>query len=109
MKVNKKYKPKSFKLRDNYNIDYSPYYTIENGIYKFNDKLARINFMFKYGIMCQAKRKIIDGKLTICYYDKPITNQQRDFLRKRASALIENLPEGDPTTYYECECKKKKA
>ena len=45
MKVIKNYKPKSFKMIDNYNIDYTPYYTIEDGIYKFQDKVAKYKMM----------------------------------------------------------------
>lgn len=105
MKVNRNYKPKSFKRTDNYNIDYQPYYTITGGVYKFYDKLIRNRFMYLFGIMCQAERKMLDNKLTICYNGVPMTGSQKEFLRKRALALEAPMNIGVP---YDCKCKKNK-
>ena len=41
---------------DNYNIDYTPYYTIEDGIYKFQDKVAKYKMMYLYGCDCGMER-----------------------------------------------------
>ena len=46
MKVNKDIRTiQPFKFKDNYNIDYSPYYIIETGVYKFLDKFVRLECM----------------------------------------------------------------
>lgn len=107
MKVNRGIRTiQPFKLKDNFNIDYSPYYIIEDGIYKFSDKLTRINFMYKFGIMCQCERKTINDKLTYCYNDIPITEKQKMFIKNRAIALNDGLISlGVP---YNCGCNKNK-
>lgn len=106
MKVNRNYKPKSFKMIDNYNIDYSPYYTVEQGIYKFQDKVFKYKVMYLYGLDCGMQRKMIDGKLTTCYNDKPLTNSQLEFMRKRASVQLSSLPNKLGVIKNVCGCNK---
>lgn len=108
MKVNSKIKIKPFKFKDNFNIDYSPYYIIENGVYKFLDKLTRLKFEYSFGITCQCKRKIYNGKLEyFYYYDYPIIQSQKDFLKKRALAMNNNqVPAGTEYIKFNCGCKK---
>lgn len=106
MKINRGYKPKPFKFKDNYNIDYTPYYIIENGVYSFQDKLVRNIFMYRFGIMCKAQRKIINNSLKIFYNGQQMTQQQFEFIQKRAIALstgINNLG-----VSFNCGCNKKK-
>lgn len=107
MKVIKGIKTKSFKLKDNFNIDYSPYYVIENGVYKFLDKLTRLKFEYSFGITCQCRRKIVNGKLEYFFYDYPVTQRQKDFLKKRALAMNNNqVPVGTEYKKINCGCKK---
>lgn len=107
MKVIKGIKIKSFKFKDNFNIDYSPYYVIENGVYKFLDKLTRLKFEYSFGITCQCRRKIVNGKLEYFFYDYPVTQRQKDFLKKRALAMNNNqVPAGTEYKRINCGCKK---
>lgn len=106
MKVNRDIRTiQPFKFKDNYNIDYSPYYIIEKGVYKFLDKFVRLECMYKYGIICQAERRIIGKQEHIYYNGIEITERQKDFLRKRAIALSNEKILGVP---YNCGCKKNK-
>lgn len=107
MKVIKGIKIKPFKFKDNFNIDYSPYYVIENGVYKFLDKLTRLKFEYSFGITCQCRRKIVNGKLEYFFYDYPVTQRQKDFLKKRALAMNNNqVPTGTEYKKINCGCKK---
>ena len=108
MKVNRNYKPKSFKFIDNYNIDYSPYYTVEQGIYKFQDKVLKYKMMYLYGLDCGMERKIIDNKVVICYNGQPLTESQLLYLRKRASVQLASLPSSLGVIKNVCTCNKKR-
>lgn len=108
MKIIKNIKIKSFKFKDNFNIDYMPLYIIENGVYQFHDKITQIKFMYSFGIMCQCERRIINNKLTYCYYGQPISDSQRDFIKKRAIALQGTLPNGVSFIKNNCNCRKNK-
>ena len=110
MRVNKIYKPKSFKFKDNFNIDYTPYYTINNGVYKFIELKTKINFMSSFGITCQCERRYKNNKLIYCYNNIEITKRQRDFLHKRAQALATtyNIQATTGLIHYDCGCKKKR-
>lgn len=108
MQINKNIKIKSFKLKDNFNIDYMPYYIIDNGMYQFHDKITQIKFMYKYGIMCQCQRKIINNTLTYCYNNIPINQSQKEFLKKRAMALSQTIPFGVNFIKHNCNCNKKR-
>lgn len=106
MKVNKTYKPKPFRFKDNFNINYEPYYIIEQGVYKFLDKVTMYTFMYHYGIMCQCTRTRTNKNFIYTYNGQPINEAQRDFMRKRALVLQQSL--GLNTTYvkHNCGCKK---
>lgn len=108
MKVIRNYKLKSFKMIDNYNINYSPYYTIENGIYKFQDKVTKYKMMYLYGCDCGMERKLINNKLTICYNGQPLNENQLSYLRKRASVQLSSLPKGLGVIKNDCTCNKKR-
>ena len=108
MKVIRNYKPKSFKMIDNYNIDYTPYYTIEDGIYKFQDKVVKYKMMYLYGCDCGMERKMINGKLTICYNGQPLNESQLLYLRKRASVQLSSLPNSLGVIRNVCTCNRKR-
>lgn len=114
MKVNRNKRIKPFRYTDNLNIDYSPYYMIDEGFYKFYDKQTQIDFMYKYGICCGCERRIINGKTHYYYYDKEISDQQKDFLHKRAIAMMQTISyntsrtNGEMYVKTECGCKKNK-
>ena len=108
MKVIRNYKPKSFKMIDNYNIDYTPYYTIEDGIYKFQDKIAKYKIMYLYGCDCVMELRMIDNKLTICYNGQPLNESQLLYLRKRASVQLSSLPNSLGVIRNVCTCTKKR-
>ena len=106
MKVNKDIRTiQPFKFKDNYNIDYTPYYVLEKGVYRFLDKFVRLECMYKFGIMCQCERVSTKDGFKYCYNGIEITERQKDFLRKRAIALSNEKILG---VYYECGCKKNK-
>ena len=112
MKVNKQLKLKPFQFLDTLNINYSPYYTITNGVYKFFDRITQIKCMYKYGIDCLCTRLIKNNTLIWTYNNKEITEQQKDFLRKRAQALEQTIQYSTRTTTgiikNDCGCKKKR-
>ena len=112
LKVNRNKKLKSFRFTDNYNIDYSPYYMTDNGIYKIYDKVTMVGFMYKYGIYCGAERRIENGKVVIYYNDNPLTEQQKEFIRKRAISIADTIAykehKDNKVVRQECGCKKKK-
>lgn len=66
---------------------YNKLYSIINGEYRFYDADTRIKYMSRYGITCGCQRIFKDNKLTLCYNDKPMTEEQKIFIRKRAIAL----------------------
>lgn len=105
MKVNRDYRTiQPFRFKDNLNIDYKPYYEIVKGVYKFFDKDIKLKAMYNYGIMCQCERVIINNKVTYCYNGIPITQRQKDYLKKRAEFLSKN-----EDLYYrssQCNCRK---
>lgn len=110
MKVIRNIKIKSFKFRDNFNIDYSPYYVIESGIYRFLDKMTRLKFEYSFGITCTTRRQINSdsGKLDYYFYDEPITQRQKEFMKKRAVMMNNNrIPDGTAYIPADCGCKKK--
>ena len=62
-------------------------YSIINGEYRFYDADTRIKYMSRYGITCGCQRVFKDSKLTLYYNDKPMTEEQKIFIQKRAKAL----------------------
>lgn len=69
------------------NEQYIKLYSIINGTYTFYDADTRIKYMSRYGITCGCQRIFKDGKLTLCYNDKPMTEEQKIFIQKRATVL----------------------
>ena len=106
MKVNKAIKIKAFKFKDMFNVNYEPYYQITNGKFKFFDKITQYKFMFLYGIMCECIIKRINGKIVPTYYGKPVTEEQKEFIRKRSIALSTTVPKGVEFIKHNCGCKK---
>lgn len=106
MKINRDYKPKSFRFKDNLNINYEPYYQINDGFYSFSDKLVHSRFMYHFGITCGAERKIIDNKVCIYYNGLPINQDQIDFLKVRGDVLYHNV-KGLPYA-RQCNCQHKR-
>lgn len=106
MKVNRKIHPKSVRFTDNNNIDCSPYFVIEYGIFRFIDKQTKIDFMYNYGITCGCERVIEKStkKIKYCYNGIEITEAQRNFLKIRAKALSSGKLLG---VKNDCNCKKK--
>lgn len=70
---------------------YNKLYSIINGEYKFYDADTRIKYMSRYGITCGCQRVVKDEKLTLCYNDKPMTEEQKIFIQKRATVLKSTL------------------
>lgn len=101
-----KLKIKSFKFKDNLNIDYSPYYKIIDSIYQFYDKKVKFTMMFKYGIDCGFNRRIQNNKVIYECLNKPLTQDQLEFQRKRALINLNdsNLKLGVSNA---CSCKKR--
>lgn len=108
MKVDRHTKLKQFRFKDNFNINYEPYYIIENGVYKFLDKICMYKCMYKFGIMCQCERKKTKSELIYCYNNIEITERQKDYLRKRATTLLGTIPNNIGYIRNECGCKKKR-
>lgn len=111
MKVIRGIRIKPFKFKDIYNIDYSPYYVIENGTYRFLDKMTRLKFEYLFGITCGTRIQINPdtGKLDYYFYDTPVTQKQKDFLKKRAIMMNNNkIPIGTAFIPSDCGCKKKR-
>lgn len=81
-------KPSENKIVYRYtDIDYNKLYSIINGEYRFYDAKTRIKYMSRYGITCGCQRVFKDNKLTLCYNNKPMTEEQKIFIRKRAIVL----------------------
>ena len=66
---------------------YNKLYSIINGEYRFYDADTRIKYMSRYSITCGCQRVFKDNKLTLCYNNKPMTEEQKIFIQKRAKAL----------------------
>lgn len=110
MQINKNIRIKPFKFKNNYNLDYSPYYVIENGVYRFLDKMTRLKFEYSFGITCTTRRQINPKtkKLDYYFYDEPITQRQKEFMKKRAVMMNNNrIPSGTTYIHSDCGCKKK--
>lgn len=84
---------------------YNKLYSIINGTYTFYDADTRIKYMSRYGITCGCKRIFKDAKLTLCYNDKPMTEEQKKFIQKRATVL--KSPLKPKLKLKGCNCGKK--
>lgn len=62
-------------------------YTVINGVYKFYNKDTMIKFMKSYGITCGCERRLINGRVQLCYNGQPMTKEQYNYLSKRVNML----------------------
>ena len=62
-------------------------YTVINGVYKFYNKDTMIKFMQSYGITCGCERRLINGRVQLCYNGQPMTKEQYNYLSKRVNML----------------------
>ena len=100
-----KTKLKPFRFKDNYNIDYSPYYKIVNGFYQFLDFRIKYLFMYLFGLDCGFSRCIQNKKVIYKWDNKELTSEQLEFQKRRATLNLSNTPQlGVP---HECSCKKR--
>lgn len=95
------HKPKDIIYVDELNFIDCSGYTVINGVYKFYNKDTMIKFMKSYGITCGCERRLINGRVQLCYNGQPMTKEQYDFLSKRADVLGYNKFKG-------CGCAKNK-
>lgn len=63
-------------------------YTVINGVYKFYNKDTMIEFMKSYGITCGCERRLINGRVQLCYNGQPMTKEQYNYLSKRVNMLV---------------------
>lgn len=77
-------------------------YTVINGVYKFYNKDTMLKYMHNYGITCGCERRLINGRVQLCYNGQPMTKEQYNYLSKRVSML-------EYTKHNKgCECVKNK-
>lgn len=81
------YKPKDIIYVDELNFIDCSGYTVINGVYKFYNKDTMIKFMKSYGITCGCKRRLINGRVQLCYNGQPMTKEQYNYLSKRVNML----------------------
>ena len=62
-------------------------YTVINGVYKFYNKDTMLKYMHNYGITCGCERRLINGRVQLCYNGQPMTKEQYNYLSKRVSML----------------------
>lgn len=79
-------------------IDWSGY-VVNDGVYKFYNRDTMLKFMRNYGITCGCERRTINNKVKFFYNNKEMTEQQYNFIRKRADSLGYRNNKG-------CECGK---
>lgn len=81
------YKPKDIIYVDELNFIDCSGYTVINGVYKFYNKDTMIKFMKSYGITCGCERRLINGRVQLCYNGQPMTKEQYNYLSKRVNML----------------------
>lgn len=79
-------------------VDWSGY-VVNDGVYKFYNRDTMLKFMRNYGITCGCERRTINNKVKFFYNNKEMTEQQYNFIRKRADSLGYRNNKG-------CECGK---
>lgn len=62
-------------------------YTVINGVYKFYNKDTMLKYMHNYGITCGCERRLINGRVQLCYNGQPMTKEQYNYLSKRVNML----------------------
>lgn len=95
------YSPKLILYVDELNFIDCSGYTAINGVYKFYNKDTMFKFMKSYGITCGCERRLNNGKIQLCYNGQPMTEEQYNFIRKRAEML-------SPKAIKGCGCAKNK-
>lgn len=95
------YKPKDILYVDELNFIDCSGYSVINGVYKFYNKDTMLKFMRNYGITCGCERRLINGRVQLCYNGQPMTKEQYNFLSKRVDMLEYNKYKG-------CGCAKNK-
>lgn len=81
------YKPKDVLYVDEQNFIDCSGYTVINGVYKFYNKDTMIKFMKSYGITCGCERRLINGRVQLCYNGQPMTKEQYNFIKNRSKML----------------------
>ena len=113
MKVNRiRIQPYVIRFIDNFNIQVylkdELLYEINNGYYKFYDKITMIRFMRDCGIKCQCERKIINNRIKYFYFNNQLEPYQKEFLHKRALTLAQNYNMySKDIIKHDCGCKNK--
>lgn len=95
------YKPKDILYVDELNFIDCSGYTVINGVYKFYNRKTMFMYMRDYGITCGCERRLINGRVQLCYNGQPMTKEQYNFLSKRVDMLEYNKYKG-------CGCAKNK-
>lgn len=95
------YSPKDVLYVDELNFIDGSGYTVINGVYKFYNRQTMLEYMRNYGITCGCERRLINGRVQLCYNGQPMTKEQYDFLSRRVDMLGYNKYKG-------CGCAKNK-
>lgn len=95
------YKPKDILYVDELNFIDCSGYTVINGVYKFYNRKTMFVYMHDYGITCGCERRLINGRVQLCYNGQPMTKEQYNFLSKRVNIL-------EYSKYKGCGCAKNK-
>lgn len=95
------YSPKDVLYVDELNFIDCSGYTVINGVYKFYNRKTMFMYMHDYGITCGCERRLINGRVQLCYNGQPMTKEQYNFLSKRVDMLEYNKYKG-------CGCAKNK-
>lgn len=81
------YKPKDIIYVDELNFIDCSGYTVINGVYKFYNRKTMFIYMHDYGITCGCERRLINGRVQLCYNGQPMTKEQYNYLSKRVNML----------------------
>lgn len=81
------HKPKDILYVDELNFIDCSGYTVINGVYKFYNRITMFIYMHDYGITCGCERRLINGRVQLCYNGQPMTKEQYNFLSKRVNML----------------------
>lgn len=81
------YKPKDIIYVDELNFIDCSGYTVINGVYKFYNRKTMFIYMHDYGITCECERRLINGRVQLCYNGQPMTKEQYNYLSKRVNML----------------------
>lgn len=79
------YKPKDIIYVDELNFIDCSGYTVINGVYKFYNRKTMFIYMHDYGITCGCERRLINGRVQLCYNGQPMTKEQYNYLSKRVN------------------------